>query len=99
MALPATRLGDKDVFHDCSTPMNAEGSNNVFVNGIPWFLLGMKNTTHIINGSEPCNTSHSANLSSASKTVFVNGIGAGRIKDPFSACTSVAEGSDNVYCG
>ena len=31
----ATRVGDADVTH-CSGMVRAEGSPNVFVNGIPW---------------------------------------------------------------
>jgi uncharacterized Zn-binding protein involved in type VI secretion len=31
--------------------------------------------------------------------VFINGKGAGRIGDAITACTAVAEGSPNVFCG
>ena len=97
---PVCRIGDKDVFHDCSVPVNAEGSTNVFVNGIGVFRLGDSNNTHIINGSEPCNSEHSAPLAQASQTVFVNGKGCSRIGDQFgNGCTMTAEGSQNVFAG
>ena len=34
-----------------------------------------------------------------SPNVFVNNKGCGRIGDAISSCTSVAEGSDNVFAG
>jgi uncharacterized Zn-binding protein involved in type VI secretion len=92
----ATRIGDADVTH-CSTPHRAEGSSDVFVNGIAWSRQGDNNDSHLLPGS-PC-PSHAAPISSGSSTVFVNGKGAGRIGDAISGCTSVAEGSSNVFAG
>ena len=92
----ATRIGDADVTH-CSTPARAEGSPNVFVNGIPWSRQGDVNTVHLLPGS-PC-PAHAAPIATGSSTVFVNGKGAGRIGDSISGCTSVAEGSPNVFAG
>lgn len=92
----ATRIGDADVVH-CSTPVRAEGSPNVFVNGIPWSRQGDNNNSHLLPGS-PC-PSHAAPITVGSTTVFVNGKGAGRIGDAITACTSVAEGSPNVFAG
>lgn len=92
----ATRIGDADVTH-CSTPARAEGSPNVFVNGIPWSRQGDVNTVHLLPGS-PC-PAHAAPIAAGSSTVFVNGKGAGRIGDGISGCTSVAEGSPNVFAG
>jgi len=92
----ATRIGDKDVTH-CSTPSRAEGSDNVFVNGIAWSRQGDNNTVHLLPGV-PC-PAHAAPITVGSTTVFVNGKGAGRIGDEVSGCTSVAEGSPNVFCG
>jgi uncharacterized Zn-binding protein involved in type VI secretion len=73
----------------------AEGSSNVFVNGIAWSRQGDNNTSHLLPGS-PC-PSHAAPISSGSSTVFVNGKQAGRVGDP--TCTSVAAGSSNVFAG
>ena len=92
----ATRIGDADVTH-CSTPHRAEGSPDVFVNGIPWSRQGDNNDPHLLPGA-PC-PSHAAPIASGSSTVFVNGKGAGRIGDAISGCTSVAEGSPNVFAG
>ena len=92
----ATRIGDADVTH-FSTPIRAEGSSDVFVNGIPWSRQGDNNNTHLLPGA-PC-PSHAAPIEIGSTTVFVNGKGAGRIGDAISGCTSVAEGSPNVFAG
>jgi uncharacterized Zn-binding protein involved in type VI secretion len=92
----ATRIGDADVAH-CSGMVRAEGSDNVFVNGIPWSRQGDVNTTHLLLG-DPC-PSHAAPIAVGSTTVFVNGRGAGRVGDAISGCTSVAQGSPNVFAG
>jgi uncharacterized Zn-binding protein involved in type VI secretion len=75
----------------------AEGSPNVFVNGIAWSRQGDLNTAHLLPPF-PC-PSHTAPIAIGSTTVFVNGKGAGRIGDAISGCTSVAEGSSNVFAG
>ena len=97
MSLPATRIGDADIVH-CSTPFRAQGSPDVFVNGIPWSLMSHLNTTHLL----PCGVGccpHRAPIAVGSDLVFVNGLGAGRISDNIAGCTAVAEGSDNVFAG
>lgn len=92
----ATRIGDDDIAH-CSGMVRAEGSPNVFVNGIPWSRQGDHNTVHLLPGF-PC-VPHTAPIDLGSTTVFVNGRGAGRIGDAITGCTSVAEGSPNVFAG
>lgn len=92
----ATRVGDADVTH-CSGMTRAEGSSNVFVNSIPWSRQGDNNTSHLLPGI-PC-PAHAAPIAVGSSTVFVNGRGAGRVGDAISGCTSVAEGSSNVFAG
>lgn len=92
----ATRVGDADVTH-CSGMVRAEGSPNVFVNGIPWSRQGDMNTVHLLPGS-PC-PPHAAPIAIGSTTVFINGQGAGRVGDTITGCTSVAAGSPNVFCG
>ena len=95
--MPAvTRIGDADVAH-CSGMTRAQGSGNVFCNGIPVSRQGDNNTGHLLPGV-PC-PSHAAPIASGSSTVFVNGKGCGRIGDAISGCTSVAEGSSNVFAG
>jgi len=92
----ATRIGDADVPH-CSAMTRAQGSPNVYVNGIKWSRQGDNNTTHLLPGS-PC-PAHASPIASGSSTVFVNGKGAGRVGDGITACTSVAAGSPNVFAG
>lgn len=92
----ATRIGDADVTH-CSTPNRAQGSPNVFVNNIPWSRQGDLNTSHLLPGA-PC-PAHTAPIARGSTTVYVNNRGAGRIGDAISGCTSVAQGSPNVFAG
>ena len=95
--MPAiTRIGDNDVSH-CSTPQRAVGSDNVFVNGIAVSRQGDNNTGHLLPGI-PC-PSHSAPIEVGSTTVFINGKGCGRVGDAIAGCTSVAEGSPNVFAG
>ena len=92
----ATRIGDADVPH-CSAMVRAEGSPNVFVNKIPWSRQGDDSASHLIPPAI-CGT-HAAPIAVGSTTVFVNGVGAGRIGDGISGCTSVAAGSPNVFAG
>mgnify|MGYP006264667219 CR=1 FL=1 len=92
----ATRIGDDDVPH-CSGMVRAEGSPNVFINGIPNSRQGDVNTPHLLTG-DPCPT-HSAPITIGSPTVIVNGRGGGRVGDAITACTNVAEGSPNVFFG
>ena len=95
--MPAvTRIGDADVAH-CSAMTRAEGSSNVFVNGIAVSRQGDLNTGHLLPG-DPC-PSHAAPITTGSTTVFINGKGCGRIGDSITGCTSVAAGSSNVFAG
>ena len=52
---------------------------------------------HVLPGL-PC-PSHSRPIATGSTTVFVNNKGCGRIGDGISSCTSVAQGSENVFAG
>ena len=95
--MPAvTRIGDADVAH-CSGMTLAEGSSNVFVNGIAVSRQGDNNTTHLLP-SPPC-PAHAVPITSGSATVKVNTKGCGRIGDGITGCTSVAAGSSNVFAG
>jgi uncharacterized Zn-binding protein involved in type VI secretion len=75
----------------------AQGSPDVYVNGIPWSRQGDVNTVHLLPGA-PC-PPHAAPIAVGSTTVFVNGKGAGRVGDAISGCTSVAAGSSDVFAG
>ena len=92
----ATRIGDADVPH-CSGMTRAEGSPNVFVNGIKWSRQGDNNTSHLLPAG-PC-PPHVAPIEIGSTTVFINSKGCGRVGDAISGCTSVASGSENVFAG
>jgi len=95
--MPAvTRVGDADVPH-CSGMVRAQGSDNVFCNGISISRQGDNNTTHLLPGV-PC-PAHARPIARGSSTVFVNGRGIGRVGDSISGCTSVAQGSPNVFAG
>lgn len=93
----ATRIGDADIPH-CSSMVRAQGSPNVFVNSIPWSRQGDNNTPHLLPGGDSC-PGHAASITVGSKTVYVNSKGAGRIGDAITSCTSVAQGSTNVFAG
>ena len=95
--MPAvTRYGDADVSH-CSG-MTREGcSPNVFVNSIAVSRQGDNNTSHLLPA--PICPSHAQPIAVGSTTVFVNGMGCGRVGDSIESCTSVAAGSDNVFGG
>lgn len=95
--MPAvTRLGDADVSH-CSGMTRSGHSLNVYVNGIQVSRQTDVNTVHLLPGA-PC-PSHAAPIAKGSSTVFINGLGCGRIGDSISGCTSVAAGSSNVFAG
>lgn len=93
--MPAVaRLGDANVPH-CSGMVQAEGSGNVFANGIGISRVGDNNTAHLLPGS-PC-PGHAVPISAGSGSVFINGKACGRVGDP--TCTSIAAGSSNVFAG
>ena len=95
--MPAvTRIGDADVSH-CSGMVRNAGSPNVFTNYIPTSRQSDVNTSHKKPGV-PC-PAHTAPIAVGSSTVFINGLGCGRIGDAISGCTSVAAGSPNVFAG
>lgn len=95
--MPAvTRIGDADIAH-CSGMTRAQGSPDVFANGIGVSRQGDNNTTHLLPGA-PC-PPHAAPIAVGSATVFINGKGCGRVGDAISGCTAVAQGSPNVFAG
>ena len=75
--------------------LQAQKVPNVFCNGIAISRQGDNNTSHLLP-PVPC-PAHSAPIATGSTTVFVNGKGCGRVGDAISGCTSVAEGSPNVF--
>lgn len=92
---PVVRLGDIDTGHGCWPPRpNAQGSPNVFANGIPAHRLGDAWSVHCCPTIPEC---HASNLAGASPNVFVNGIPWGRIGDAVACGSSCAQGSPNVF--
>ena len=95
--MPAvTRKGDAEVPH-CSGMVRDGASTNVFVNSIGVSRQGDNNTGHLLP-PVPC-PGHAAPITTGSTRVFVNSKGCGRIGDGITGCTSVAEGSSNVFAG
>ena len=97
----ACRIGHADVPH-CSGMTRDEGTETVLVNNIPWSCKNHKNTPHL----KPCPPPppcciHTQVISLGSTTVFVETRGAGRVYQDVGGgdCTSVAEGSPNVFAG
>ena len=95
MGKAVCRIGDADAPH-CSGMVRAAGSSNVFVNGIGISRQGDSNTPHVLPAAPVC-LGHSAAIVSGSLTVRINGKGCGRVGD--ATCTSVAQGSSNVFAG
>ena len=91
-----TRLGDADLAH-CSDMTRDGCSPNVYVNKIAVSRETDVNTSHLLPGA-PC-PSHAAPITTGSTTVFINGLGCGRVGDAITDCTSVAVGSGNVFAG
>ena len=96
--MPAvSRIGDLDVPH-CSGMVRATGSSDVFVNTRPAVRQGDINTVHKIPGGIDCFL-HTGAVRTGSRSVFINGRGAGRVGDGLVNCTSIAQGSTNVFAG
>ena len=96
--MPAiSRIGDLDVPH-CSGMVRATGSSDVFVNTRPAVRQGDINTVHVFPLGDLC-PPHVGAVRSGSSSVFINGRGAGRVGDGLVACTSIAQGSTNVFAG
>lgn len=83
----------------CGSPMQtttgADGSPNVFVNGI---AVVRQNDVVGVHPAAGCSTDTSG-LSSYSSTVFVNGLGIGRIGDEYTSDNIIISGSTNVFAG
>ena len=95
--MPAvTRFGGGDITH-CSKPYRSGKSTDVKANGIFVSRQTDLTTVHTFPGS-PC-PPHQAPITTGSTTVFVNGLGLGRIGDSITGCTAVAQGSPNVFAG
>jgi len=91
----ATRIGDECTGHGCWGPRICDqGSENVFINGLPAHRVGDHWTTHCCGPA--C---HDSVASSGSSKVFINGKAAVRIGDEIECGSVVAQGSSNVFFG
>ena len=96
--MPAvTRLGDKCTGHSSFPPRpSTSASPNVYVNGVAVHRQGDSWAPH---GSPSPIPPHGGTLSAGSGTVYVNGKQCGRVGDPVSCGSAVAQGSRNVIAG
>ena len=93
----AARKGDQGIPH-CSGYTIAVGSADVFINGIAAARQGDNATAHQLPGGRTCPT-HAPPIAQGSESVFVNGKALARLGDPLSGCTSIAQGSPDVFVG
>jgi len=93
----AARVGDRNVSH-CSGHNMASGSENVFINGRRACTQGSRTTGHLVPAGRRCG-GHTASVRGGSNSVFINGKAAARVGDGLSGCTSIAQGSPNVFIG
>jgi len=91
-----TLLSDLCTGHDCFPPrVNDTSSLNVFVEG-----RGIhRQTDHWATHSCPDQGSHDSVLAVGSTTVFINGLGCGRIGDMIECGSMVLTGSSTVFAG
>ena len=94
--MPAVaRKGDSNVPH-CSGHSIRSASADVFVNGRGAARRGDSCTTHVVKRGKKCKP-HSATIVSGSGSVFVNGRPMARVGDRYGGCTSIAQGSGDVF--
>ncbi len=93
-----TFKGAADVPH-CSGMVRSGASSNVYVNGKRVSREDDRNTSHKRPPRKPPCPMHTAPIAGGSFTVKVNNKGCGRVGDALAGCTSVAEGSPNVFAG
>lgn len=94
--MPAVaRQGDSNVPH-CSGHNVQSASGDVFVNGRGAARKGDSCTTHLVKRGKKCKP-HSATISGGSGSVYVNGRPMARVGDGYGGCTSIAQGSGDVF--
>jgi len=95
-----TRKGDSCTGHGCfPSRASIEGSQNVFVNGIPAHRERDGWDVHCCPCPRVPHGCHDSSLAAGSSTVFANGKQLCRIGDPVACGSSVAGGSGNVFAG
>lgn len=87
--------------HECDTTTTLDvthgNSSNVYSNGLGIACLGDPTVEHLVKVGDSC-VPHVATITSASGSVFINGIAVARTGD---ACDSgyISSGSGNVFVG
>ena len=93
----AARKGDQGIPH-CSGYNIAAGSSDVYINGIAAARQGDSVTAHQLPGGRTCPV-HAPPIARGSESVFVNSKPLARLGDTVSGCTSIAQGSPDVFAG
>ena len=93
------RIGDPfSTGHPCDGSSTiAQGSPDVFANGIPVSRIGDLSAVHTVLAGGIC-VPHSVPVVSGSATVFANGIPVARVGDSIDA-GEITGGSPNVFAG
>ena len=97
MGLPSCVVGMMDIHHDCQIPHRFKHAKTVYLHGVQWSRMGDINTSHKFGPK--CKAKHKMPIAVGSKTVLVEGRGAGRITDKVLACTAVAQGFTDILTG
>lgn len=96
----AARTTDSTTSHSpCSPGTCSQGSNNVYINNLPAFRVGDRNTPHGVPVSTPTGivcVPHVTVLAQGSPNVFVNGVPLGRGDDSFACGIKVGSRSGDV---
>ena len=98
--MPAVaRIGDPfSTGHPCDGSSTiAQGSPNVYANGIPASRVGDMSSSHLILVGDVC-VGHAVPIASGSSTVFANGIQLARVGDSIDA-GAISGGSPDVFAG
>ncbi len=98
--MPAVaRIGDPfSTGHGCAGSSTiAEGSGNVFANGISVSRQGDNSVSHTVPSGDAC-VPHVVPITGGSGSVFVNGIPCARVGDAIDA-GAITGGSPNVFAG
>lgn len=91
---PVTRKGDLCTGHGCWPPRpSTEGEERFTIGGRPVHLQGQEWAAHT------CKTTHAGTLASGSSRFTVAGRGIGRVGDPVSCGSQVAQGDPRFSVG
>ena len=94
VGMPACRLTDMTMGHGCYPPQaTIQGSNDVFIEGLPAHRVGDKIQPHCCYGCHP------TTASKGSSTVFINGKGLMRVTDSASCGSKMMTGATTVKAG